>query len=262
MPKDRIDAALALRSRGRFLVGRERIGLLEAVIEHGSISKAAKAAGFSYKTAWEAVAAVNNLLPTPAFVTKVGGGAGGAEVTEAGRRLIAVFHKLEDRLTRISNLIAEEGLSGDDESLLWALGARISARNVLWAEVTQVRKWTVDVEVLLKISDEHAMLATVTNEAATDLDISPGRRVLAVLKAPSIRIVASPPAAKSTINRFVGIVSQRIDAERNSEVRLDIGLSKRLTAVTPRVDVEKLNLQEGDRAAAAFDANQIILVAE
>ena len=128
--------------------------------------------------------------------------------------------------------------------------------------MTQVRKWTVDVEVLLKISDEHAMLATVTNEAATDLDISPGRRVLAVLKAPSIRMVRSPPAAKSTINRFVGIVSQRIDAERNSEVRLDIGLSKRLTAVTPRVDVEKLNLQEGDRAAAAFDANQIILVAE
>ena len=97
--------------------------LLEAVIEHGSISKAAKAAGFSYKTAWEAVAAVNNLLPTPAFVTKVGGGAGGAEVTEAGRRLIAVFHKLEDRLTRISNLIAEEGLSGDDKFLPWALGA-------------------------------------------------------------------------------------------------------------------------------------------
>jgi molybdate transport system regulatory protein len=263
MSRDRIDAVLALRSQGRFLIGRERIKLLEAVIEHGSISKAAKATGFSYKTAWESVAAVNNLLPTPAFVTKAGGAASsGAEVTEAGRRLIATFRKLEDRLARISNLIAEDGLASGDESLLWALGARISARNVFWTEVAQVRKWAVDVEVLLKMSDEHVMLTTVTNDAAAELDLSPGRKVLAVVKAPSIRIVAPSPAPKSTRNWFVGTVTRRVDAERNSEVRLDIGRSKHLIAVAPRVEVEALQLREGSQAAATFDANQVILIAE
>ncbi|CAM5301612.1 winged helix-turn-helix domain-containing protein [Streptomyces canarius] len=73
IPRSKFDALLALRSNGRLLVGRDRIGLLEAVIKHGSITKAAKAAGFSYKTAWEAVNAINNLLPTPAFVTEYGG---------------------------------------------------------------------------------------------------------------------------------------------------------------------------------------------
>lgn len=232
------------------------------MIEHGSIAKAAKATGFSYKTAWESVAAVNNLLPTPAFVTKVGGATGsGAEVTDAGRRLIATFRKLEDRLTRISNLIAEEGLASDDESLLWALGARISARNVFWTEVTQVRKWAVDVEVLLKMSDEHVMLTTVTNDAAAELDLLPGRRVLAVVKAPSIRIAPTSPAPKPARNWFIGTVTRRVDAERNSEVRLDIGRSKQLVAVAPRVDIEALQLREGDQAAATFDANQVILIA-
>jgi molybdate transport system regulatory protein len=263
MSRDRIDAVLALRSHGRFLIGRERIKLLEAVIECGSISKAAKATGFSYKTAWESVAAVNNLLPTPAFITKVGGAAGaGAEVTEAGRRLIATFRKLEERLARISNLIAEEGLAGDEESLLWALGARISARNVFWTEVTQVRRWAVDVEVLLRMSDEHVMLTTVTNDAAAELDLSPGRKVLAAVKAPSIRIVAPSPVPKPARNWFVGTVTRRVDAERNSEVRLDIGRSKQLIAVAPRVDVEALQLREGGQAAATFDANQVILIAE
>ena len=263
MSRDRIDAVLALRSQGRFLIGRERIKLLEAVIEHGSISKAAKATGFSYKTAWDSVAAVNNLLPTPAFVTKVGGAASsGAEVTEAGRRLIVTFRKLEDRLARISNLIAEEGLVGDEETLLWVLGARISARNVFWTEVTEVRKWAVDVEVLLKMSDEHVMLTTVTNAAATELDLSPGRKVLAVVKAPSIRIVAPSPAPKPARNWFVGTVTRRVDAERNSEVRLDIGRSKQLIAVAPRIDVETLQIREGGQAAATFEANQVILIAE
>ncbi len=260
--KDRIDAVLAWRSQGRFLIGRDRIRLLEAVIEHGSISKAAKAAGFSYKTAWDAVAAVNNLLPTPAFVTKVGGAAtSGAEVTELGRRLIAVFRRLEDHLSRISNQIAEEGFAGDDEALLWALGARISARNVFWTEVTQVRKWVVDVEVLLKMSDRHVMLTTVTNEAAADLELAAGRKVLAVVKAPSIRIVAPSPTPNPARNWFVGVVSQRIDAERNSEVRLDIGLSKQLIAVAPRVEIEALQLREGDQAAATFAPDRVILIA-
>src|SRR6516162_10678324 len=106
-PPQGIDTLLALRSGGRLLIGRERIALLEAVMEHKSITKAADAAGFSYKTAWDAVNAINNLLPRPAFITRTGGPrGGGAEVTEEGRRLISVFRRLEEKLGRISSAIA------------------------------------------------------------------------------------------------------------------------------------------------------------
>ena len=84
----------------------------------------------------------------------------------------------------------------------------------------------------------------------------------AAIKAPSIRIVAPSPAPKPARNWFVGTVSRRVDAERNSEVRLDIGRSKQLIAVAPRAEVEALALQVGGAAAATFDPNQVVLIAE
>jgi len=263
MSGQRIDALLALRSDGRFLVGRERIKLLEAVAECGSITKAAKIAGFSYKTAWEAVDAINNLLPSPAFITKSGGrSGGGAEVTDQGRRLIATFHRLEDRLSEISTLIAEEGLEGHEQMLLWSLGIKISARNVFQTEVTHIKKWPVDVEVSLKMSDGHSILATVTNDAALDLGLTPGRHVLALIKSTFIHLEPPDAAPKNLRNWFVGTVKRRVDAERNSEVLLDIGHGKTLTAVIPRPVAEDLGVVEGGQAAASFEPDHVILAVD
>ncbi len=263
MSGQKIDAQLALRSDGRFLVGRERIKLLEAVAECGSITKAAKMAGFSYKTAWEAVDAINNLLPSSAFITKSGGRAGGgAEVTEQGRRLIATFHRLEGRLSEISTLIAAEGFEGHEPMLLWSLGIKISARNVFQTEVTRIQKWPVDVEVSLKMSDGHTILATVTNDAALDLGLTEGRPVLALIKSTFIHLESLDPAPKNPRNWFVGTVTRRVDAERNSEVLLDIGHGKTLRAVVPRPVAEDLGLVEGGRAAATFEPDHVILAVD
>ncbi len=260
MVGNKISALLALHSEGRFLFGRDRIALLEKVAELGSIAKAAKATGFSYKTAWDSVNAVNNLLPTPAFLTRPGGrSGGGAEITEEGRRLISVFHRLEERLSAISNLIAEEGVSGQEEALLWAIGVRVSARNVFQTEVAQVKRWPVDVEVLLKFGADRQIMALVTNEAADDLKLKAGRKALALIKAPFVKLFSADDAPESDLNRFEGVVTRRSDAERNCEILLDIGEGKTLHAVAPRARVEGLGLAPGSRAVACFDPNQVIL---
>jgi molybdate transport system regulatory protein len=263
MADGKIDASLALRSEGRLLVGRDRVKLLEAVAAHGSITKAAKAVGFSYKAAWDAVNAINNLLPTPAFVTKAGGrSGGGAEVTEEGRRLIATFHRLEEKLARISETIAEEGLAGAEDFLLWTAGMTISARNVFRAEVTQVRKWPVDVEVTLRVSEKDTILAIVTNDSAERLRLSKGRKALALIKASFVSLAPAGDAAPLQRNCFRGVVTQRVDAERNSEILLDVGFGKTRTAVTPRHHVEDMGLKEGDAALATFDASDVILAVD
>jgi molybdate transport system regulatory protein len=260
MTDKKISALLALHSDGRFLVGHDRIGLLQKVADFGSIAKAAHATGFSYKTAWDSVNAVNNLLPTPAFRTRPGGrSGGGAEVTDEGRRLIATFRRLEEKLSRISNLIAEEGLEGQEEALLWALGVRISTRNVFQAEVSEVKRWTVDVEVALKFGGDKTLMATVTNSAADELELAPGRKVLALVKAPFLRLHAPERAPEAGRNRFLGVVTERTDAERNSEIRLDIGHGKTLHAVAPRQTVEGLGLKVGAKAVATVDPSQVIL---
>lgn len=45
--------------------GTGRIGLLAQIAESGSISKAAKAIGMSYKAAWDAIDIMNNLAGQP-----------------------------------------------------------------------------------------------------------------------------------------------------------------------------------------------------
>jgi molybdate transport system regulatory protein len=263
MTDDIIDAQLALRSGGRLLVGRDRIKLLEAVAEHGSITKAAKAAGFSYKTAWDAVDAINNLLPSPAFVTKAGGrSGGGAMVTEEGRRLIELFHRLEARMSRISSLVAQEGLSGDERFFLWSVGVKISTRNVFQAEVVEVRKWPVDVEVVLRVSETCLLHAIVTNEAADELGLAPGRKALALVKSPFVHLTPFDEAGLAGRNRLKGVVRRRIDAERNSELIVDIGAGKTMTAVIARQTAEDLDLKEGAAVIASFNPGDVILAVD
>ena len=51
--------------------------LLEMIRSAGSISAAAKALGYSYKGAWDAVQALNNLFEQPLVTTRAGGAHGG-----------------------------------------------------------------------------------------------------------------------------------------------------------------------------------------
>lgn len=83
---------------GRFL-GKGRVELMEKIIEHGSISKAAKEMGMTYKKAWELINSMNSQSAKPLVLTQTGGGGGGgAVVTEEGRLAISLFKGLRQRL--------------------------------------------------------------------------------------------------------------------------------------------------------------------
>jgi molybdate transport system regulatory protein len=264
MPVTQIDALLALRANGRLLVGRDRIALLEAVIEHGSMTKAAQVSGFSYKTAWDAVQAINNLLPRPAFVTRAGGKrGGGAEVTEEGRKLIAAFRRLEEKLGRISSAIAAEGLENFDDLLLWGLAVKISTRNAFRCTVVDIHEEPVDVTVTLGVSAANDISAVITHGAVEDLRLAPGRSVVALVN--SSLITLAPPGEAANVpgrNRLDGNVTQRIDGASNSEIQLDIGDGKILTTVVPKENAGDLEIAPGDRLDAFFNATHVVLAAD
>ena len=79
-----LTAALTFQ-RGGARASLERVALLEAIAELGSISGAAKRLGLSYKGAWDAVQAMNNLFEGPLIAAAPGGRAGGAR-GRGGRR--------------------------------------------------------------------------------------------------------------------------------------------------------------------------------
>lgn len=79
-------------------LGKGRIQLMELIIEHGSISKAAQAMQMSYKRAWDLITSMNAQSPKPLVATQVGGKqGGGAMVTDEGRRAIEAYQALQVR---------------------------------------------------------------------------------------------------------------------------------------------------------------------
>jgi len=109
-----VRAAISLESQLIGRAGGDRIALLEAIGETGSIAAAAKRVGLSYRAAWDAVQVLNNLFAKP-LVTAVPGGAtgGGATVTPVGRQVIAGFNAMQTGLQRMLGDLQDQ-LSGAD----------------------------------------------------------------------------------------------------------------------------------------------------
>ncbi len=260
----KIDTLLALRSEGRLLVGRERIALLEAVAKYGSITKAAEIAGFSYKTAWDSVNAINNLLPRPAFLTKTGGSTGGgAAITEEGLRLIAAFRKLEEKLGRISTVIAEEGLEHAEDMLFWGVAMRLSARNAFHCKIVEIKPARVNVEVKLEVSPGVFIFALVTNRSLTELDLTAGRNVVALVNSTSVMLASTNEAMRiSARNRIKGKVVDRVDGGVDCEITLDIGHGKTIDAVITQQGADDVGVDVGTEVFAIFKTSHVILAAD
>jgi len=78
------------------MMGPGKAALLEGIARTGSISAAGRELGMSYKLAWMLVEAMNAMFAEP-LVTRVRGGpgGGGASLTPAGDRVLALFREIE-----------------------------------------------------------------------------------------------------------------------------------------------------------------------
>lgn len=88
-------------------IGHGRVVLLERIMEHGSITGAAKSMEMAYRHAWDLVDSMNRQAKEPFVELATGGkGGGGARVTEAGERAIKLFWKFHNDLQKF--LIREQ----------------------------------------------------------------------------------------------------------------------------------------------------------
>jgi molybdate transport system regulatory protein len=80
-------------------IGYGRVVLLERIMEHGSITKAARSMEMAYRHAWDLVDSMNRQAKKPFVVLATGGkGGGGARVTEEGKKAIKVFWQFQKDL--------------------------------------------------------------------------------------------------------------------------------------------------------------------
>ncbi|WP_142785756.1 winged helix-turn-helix domain-containing protein [Changchengzhania lutea] len=91
----KIKSRIWIESKEHVLLGEGRVQLLKAIGETGSLSKAAKSLGLSYKKAWHLIDSVNKTAIKPVTISSTGGkGGGGAELTDYGKALIIAFDEI------------------------------------------------------------------------------------------------------------------------------------------------------------------------
>lgn len=250
---------------GAFL-GDKRVRLLEAIARHGSITQAAKQVPLSYKAAWDAVDAMNNLADQPLVERSTGGrDGGGTRLTPYGQRVIALYRAVEAEyqaaLDRLSSRFAAEPV-GDVRAfqrLLRRMSVRSSARNQFVGTVSGLREGPVDVEVLLRLDAQQQLVAVVTRDSAEQLGLALGSEVIALIKATSLLLITDPEMRISARNRLWGTVQRIVSGPVNAEVSLDLGGGRSAVAVVTRDSVEALGLVDGLRACAAFKVSSVIL---
>ncbi len=77
-------------------LGPGKIRLLETIRDSGSLSKAARALGMSYRRAWLLVESLKNTFREPVTVASTGGkDGGGMQITEFGDALVKSYRRLE-----------------------------------------------------------------------------------------------------------------------------------------------------------------------
>lgn len=257
-----LEPVVGLRGKDGVGIGDERIRLLEALDASGSISGAARTVGITYKAAWDAVAAINNLAERPLVVGRAGGRAGGgASLTDEGRRFLRTMQVMHYELRRLAREVDPEiGRDVVLPALSWRYLMKTSARNVLMCRVAGIKPGGVNAEVALDLTDGVRLVAVITLESVKNLELAPGREVFALIKSSFVLLAPAGEVGRTSArNVLAGTVARRDDGAVNSEVILDIGGGKTIAAVITRESADALDFKVGDPACALIKASHIIL---
>lgn len=255
-----LSASLILRRGALARVGLERVALIEAVAELGSISAAAKRLDLSYKGAWDAVQALNNLFDAPLIAAGAGGrSGGGAQVTPRGHAVVRAFRDMEREVgAALARL--EAGLASEvGEDLFWSLGLRTSARNALRGTVVALAPLGVTVEVRLAIGGGVEIASVITRRSVEELGLAVGRPAVALVKSSFVRLVSDAQAGVDG-NVLAGEVLDREDGEAASEVVIALPGGKTLVATVPSALVA--GLAPGLSVHAVIAPSDVILAVD
>jgi molybdate transport system regulatory protein len=268
MPKRKLQARLEVETESGAVLGSSRIRLLEAIEEHGSIAQAARRIPMSYKAAWDALDDLNNLADAPVIERTVGGaGGGGTNLTEYGRKMVAMFRAIEGEYQAAMDHLYREALGSEKadkeafQRLLRRIALRTSARNQFACTVQRVDAGPVNALVSLALDEDWKLEAQITADSVKRLGLSPGREVVALIKAQAVFLLTDRDTQTSVSNHLTGVVSRIHKGPVSTEVVVELPLTRvrHITAVVTTQAAASLGLSVGSAVTAAFQASSVII---
>ncbi len=140
---------------------------------------------------------------------------------------------------------------------------RTSARNRFEGTVAEVRPGAVKDDVGVTLDSGDAATAIITKNSTARLGIVPGRRVLALIKASFVVLLADEEGwVFSTRNVFPAVVTDVRRGQVACEVDMETTAGLSLTSTITVVSADRLGLEKGTKISAAVKASQVILAAK
>ena len=235
----------------------QRIALLQHVAEQGSITQAAKAAGISYKTAWDAIDELNNLAGRPLVERSTGGrGGGGAPLSAEGERMVRLYQRLQTLQAQVLEAAEQAG----DLDVLGRLMLRTSARNQLPAQVSGLQREGRHDRIHLSLAGGLAITASITHDSTERLELTVGSNVVALFKAGWVRLLGDDEQPDPHCNclraKLQTILADPADA---SEVGVLLENGQTLCAFAEARWLAERQLGPGDELRVQFHPAQVLL---
>ncbi|MFC3533184.1 TOBE domain-containing protein [Vogesella facilis] len=232
----------------------QRLQLLRAIAQHGSISAAARACKLSYKAAWQQIDNMNQQSAAPLVARATGGrGGGGTRLTELGEQLL---HAWDNAGSALQSADAQPAALTE----LSRLPLRTSARNQLAGTITHIEHGAVNDTLQLRLTGGQPLTAQVTRNSSTELGLVPGKLAVALIKASWVALATPDAASRIAIaNRLEGSISRLTPGAVNSEVLVQLHGGGMLCAIADNDSLASLQLQTGSAVTALFSAQNVIL---
>lgn len=256
----KLEGRFWITRNGKNLAGQGRIELLARIAESGSISRAAKAMGMSYKSAWDAVDAMNSAAGSALVERSVGGkGGGGTRLTQAGQQLIESYRRYQEEHRRFLERLGADPQLESLLQLMERLSLRSSARNQLPGQVVAIHAEGLNDRVEFRLAGGQLLRALITHASTERLGLQPGVELCALVKAPWVRLQAADAVASVNDNRLSGRLGELRRDAGHCEALVELEGGGQLVAVLSDAQVEGMALQPGQTVQLLIDAEQIIL---
>ncbi|MGC5699619.1 TOBE domain-containing protein [Pseudomonas sp. NFXW11] len=235
----------------------QRIALLQHIAEQGSITRAAKSAGLSYKAAWDAIDELNNLAQSPLVERSVGGkGGGGAKLSAEGERVLRLYQRLQ----ALQAQVLEAAEDASDLDLLGRLMLRTSARNQLHGTIRAIEPQGCNDLISLELPEGLLLKAQITHDSTQRLELQPGTQVVALIKAGWLEVQAPGAPVTTGHNCLNGKIEQILDPENGPcEVRIALPNSQILCALAEPLLLRTLQLQETAEVQVQFSPSHVLI---
>ncbi len=254
-------SSLTLSKNDQIIFLEKRIELLKKIEEVGSISKAAALVPMSYKSAWDAIDAINNLCSKPVVIKETGGtGGGGAKITPYGKNFIQTYSLLQKEHEKFLSQITK--ITDFNTGILKSiqrLNMQISARNQIQGIVEFLQKDRINASVGVKLKSGKTIVSVITNDATDSLGLKIGDDVVAIFKSSNVLVTTQDSLKISARNAINGVVDKIIKGNINSELIIDIGNNEKITSIITTNAITELNINLGDTITAIIKSSDVMI---